>query len=62
MLCVIYCTLMNRSGRVYGHVDDFNGRNKCLTAKLLKKGYRYHKLRVILPTIWISFKIQSRIK
>ena len=22
-----------------------NARNKCLTAKLLKKGYRYHKLR-----------------
>ena len=27
------------------HVDDFNTRNKCLTAKLLKQGYRYHKLR-----------------
>ena len=26
-------------------VDDFNTRNKCLTAKLLKQGYRYHKLR-----------------
>ena len=27
------------------HVADFNARNKSLTAKLLKKGYRYHKLR-----------------
>ena len=27
------------------HVEDFNARNKCLTAKLLKQGYRYHKLR-----------------
>ena len=27
------------------YVDDFNTRNKCLTAKLLKQGYRYHKLR-----------------
>ena len=27
------------------HVDDFNSRNKVLTAKLLKHGYRYHKLR-----------------
>ena len=27
------------------HVDDFNTRNKCLTAKLLKQGYWYHKLR-----------------
>ena len=27
------------------HVDDFNSRNKVLTTKLLKQGYRYHKLR-----------------
>ena len=27
------------------HVEDFNSRNKCLTAKLPKQGYRYHKLR-----------------
>ena len=27
------------------HVEDFNARNKCLTTKLLKQGYRYHKLR-----------------
>ena len=27
------------------HVEDFNARNKYLTAKLLKQGYRYHKLR-----------------
>ena len=27
------------------HVEDFHSRNKCLTAKLLKQGYRYHKLR-----------------
>ena len=26
-------------------VGDFNTRNKCLTAKLLKQGYQYHKLR-----------------
>ena len=25
------------------YVSDFNNRNKCLTAKLLKQGYRYHK-------------------
>ena len=29
--------------RVCSHVDDFNTRNKCLTAYLLKQGYRYHK-------------------
>ena len=25
--------------------DDFNSRNLFLTAKLLKQGYRYHKIR-----------------
>ena len=27
------------------HGDDFNARNKCLPAKLLKQGYLYYKLR-----------------
>ena len=27
------------------HVDDFNTRKKVLTAKLLRQGYRYHKIR-----------------
>ena len=27
------------------HVDDFNTRNKVLTAKLNRQGYRYHKIR-----------------
>ena len=27
------------------HVDDFNTRNKVLTAKLFRQGYRYHKIR-----------------
>ena len=31
--------------RVSSHVDDFNTRSKILTAKLLKQGYSYHKLR-----------------
>ena len=26
-------------------MDDFNTHNKVLTAKLLRQGYRYHKLR-----------------
>ena len=32
-------------GDVPRHVDDFNTRNKVLTAKLLIQVYRYHKLR-----------------
>ena len=42
------CTPVGRvsdSTRVCNHVADFNARNKCLTAKLLQQGYRYHKLR-----------------
>ena len=31
--------------RVSSHVDDFNTRNTVLTAKLLRQGYRYHKIR-----------------
>ena len=27
------------------NADDFNNRNLFLTAKLLKQGYRYHKIR-----------------
>ena len=27
------------------NVEDFNNRNLLLTAKLLKQGYRYHKIR-----------------
>ena len=27
------------------NVDDFNNRNLLLTAKLLKQGHRYHKIR-----------------
>ena len=26
------------------HINEFNARNKCLTAKLLKQAYQYHKL------------------
>ena len=32
-----------RFTRVSSHVDDFNTRNKVLTAKLLRQEYRYHK-------------------
>ena len=41
----VYISQLVRLARVCSHVDDFNTRNKCLTAKLLKQGYRYHKLR-----------------
>ena len=40
----VYISQLIRSARVSSHVDDFNTRNKVLTAKLLRQGYRYHKL------------------
>ena len=42
---VNYISQRIRFARVSSHVADFNARNKSLTAKLLKQGYRYHKLR-----------------
>ena len=41
----VYISQLIRFARVSGHVDDFNTQNKVLTAKLLRQGYRYHKLR-----------------
>ena len=41
----VYISQLIRFARVGNHVADFNARNKCLTAKLLQQGYRYHKLR-----------------
>ena len=41
----VYISQLIKFARVCSYVDEFNTRNKCLTPKLLKQGYRYHKLR-----------------
>ena len=41
----VYISQLIRFARVYSNVDDFNNRNLFSTAKLLKQGYRYHKIR-----------------
>ena len=41
----VYISQLIHFARVSSHVDDFNTRNKVLTAKLLRQGYRHHKLR-----------------
>ena len=41
----VYISQLIRFARVSSHVDDFNTRNKVLPAKLLRQGYRYHKIR-----------------
>ena len=40
----VYISQLIHFARVSSHVDDFNIRNKVLTAKLLRQGYRDHKL------------------
>ena len=41
----VYISQLIRFARVCSNVDDFNNRNFFLTAKLLKQGFRYHKIR-----------------
>ena len=41
----VYISQLIRFARVCSNVDDFNNRNLFLIAKLLKQGYRYHKIR-----------------
>ena len=41
----VYLSQLIRFISVPSYVADFNARYKSLTAKLLKQGYRYHKLR-----------------
>ena len=41
----VYISRLIRFARVCSHVDYFITRKKCLTAKLLKQGNQYHKLR-----------------
>ena len=45
----IYISQLIRFARVCSNVDDFNNRNLFLTAKLLKQGYRYRKIRKAFP-------------
>ena len=48
-LMVYTISQLIRFARASTYVTEFNNRNKYLTAKLLKQGYRYHKLRKEFP-------------
>ena len=41
----VYISQLIRFARAFSNLNDFNYRNKALTAKLLRQGYRYFKLR-----------------
>ena len=47
----VYISQLIRFERVCFNVDDFNKRNFFLT-KLLKQGYRYHKIRKSFPKFY----------
>ena len=38
----VYISQLIKFARVCSHVEAFNTRNKGITARLLKQGYRYH--------------------
>ena len=40
----VYISQLIRFARACTHVEDFNTHDKCLTAKLLKQGYRLERL------------------
>ena len=41
----VYIMQLIRFTRILSNIDDFNNRTLFLTAKLLKQGYRYQKIR-----------------
>ena len=59
----VYISQLIRFARVSSHVDDFYIRNKVLTAKLLRQGYRYHKLRKAFSKLYRRhFDVVSKYK
>ena len=70
----VYISQLIRFARVCSNVDDFNNRNLLLAAKLLKQGYRYHKIRkafskfyhrhsdlIVKYNIWLKTLLQQGI-
>ena len=51
----VYISQLIRFARASSYVTDFNTRNKLLTQKLLKQGYRYHKLRKTFSKFYRTF-------
>ena len=55
----VYISQLIRFASASSHVADFNTGNILLTQKLLKQGYRYHKLR---KTFFICYKYNKPIR
>ena len=48
----VYISQLIRFAGVCSNVDDFINRNLCLTAKLLKQGYIYNKIRKVFSKFY----------
>ena len=48
----VYISQLIRCDRASSYVTDFNTRNKFLTQKLLKQGYRFDKLRKLFSKFY----------
>ena len=48
----VYISQILHFARVSSLVDDFNTPKKVLSAKLLKQGYKYHKIRQAFSTFF----------
>ena len=56
----VYIPQLIRFARASSYVADLNTRNKLLTQKFLKQGYRYHKLhktffKILWTILWFDF-------
>ena len=51
----VYISQLIRFARASSYVADFNTCNKLLTQKLLKQGYRYHKLHKIFSKFYRQY-------
>ena len=54
----VYISQLIRFCRCCYNVEDFHNRNINLTHKLLKQGYRYHKLRQMFAKFFFNYKAQ----
>ena len=50
----VYISQLIRFARASSHVTKFNNRTKFLTTKLLRQGYRYHKVRKHFPNFIVG--------
>ena len=52
----VYISQLIRFARCCSNVEDFHNRNLIITKKLLKQGYRYHKLRQCFCKFFFRYK------